>query len=190
MYYQIAMSIAWNEEESKEVETLEFSSNPTINHKIKLVVAGLQKGVQKLFLEFATDHDREQVADFILMSIKQENIAPSTRRIFVIALAYLSRYVGNKKSFDDMTREDLANYIDSFQKESDKDPDQSWISTQRTLGLPLLKFFKWLAYPKLTPKERSRSILAINQKKTERSSFKSMQLDLQQPQMILKKLKP
>src|ERR671918_350497 len=117
------MSIAWNEEESKEVETLEFSSNPTINHKIKLVVAGLQKGVQKLFLE------------------------------------------------------------------CDKDPDQSWISTQRTLGLPLLKFFKWLAYPKLTPKERSRSILAINQKKTERSSFKSMQLDLQQPQMILKKLK-
>ncbi len=86
------MSIAWNEEESKEVETLEFSSSSPINHKIKLVVAGLQKGVQKLFLEFATDHDKEQVADFILMSIKQENITPSTRRTFVISLAYLSRY--------------------------------------------------------------------------------------------------
>ncbi len=130
-----------------EVETLEFSSNPNINQKIKLAVAGLQKGVQKLFLEFPTEHDKEQAADFILASIKQENISPSTRRILVIALAYLSRFFGNKLSFDDMTREDLANYVNSYQKELDKDPDQSWISTQRTLGLPLLKFFKWLAYP-------------------------------------------
>ena len=150
------MSIAWNEEEQKntEVETLEFSSNPNINQKIKLAVAGLQKGIQKLFLEFPTEHDKEQAADFILTSIKQENISLSTRRILVIALAYLSRFFGNNKSFDDMTREDLANYLNSYQKERDKDPDQSWISTQRTLGLPLLKFFKWLAYPDMTPQER------------------------------------
>jgi integrase len=53
-----------------------------------------------------------------------------------------------------MTREDLANYVNSYQKERDKDPDQSWISTQRTLGLPSRKFFKWLVYPDMTPQER------------------------------------
>jgi integrase len=121
-----------------------------------LAVSGLQKGVQKLFLELPTEYDKEQAADFILASIKQENITPATRRTFVIALVYLSRYFDNKKSFDDMTSADLTDYINSYQKKHDEDPKQSWISTQRTLGHPLLKFFKWLAYPKLTAKERSR----------------------------------
>lgn len=145
------MSIAWE----NTVETLEFSSDPTINQKIKSAVTGLQKNVQKMFLEFPTEHDKEQVADFILMSIKQENVANDTKRICLIALAYLSRYFDNKKSFDDMTSVDLANYVNSYQKSRSEDPDQSWIGTQRALGLPLLKFFKWLAYPELTPQQRS-----------------------------------
>jgi integrase len=74
----------------------------------------------------------------------------------VIALVYLSRHFGNKKSFDDITSVDLTNYINSYQKEREEDPKQSWIATQRTLGLPLLKFFKWLAYPNLTAQERKR----------------------------------
>jgi hypothetical protein len=118
------MSIAW-ENNTTTIQTLEFSPDHNINHKIKLVVTGLQKGVQKLFLQFPTEHDKEQAADFILASIKQENITAATRRTFVIALAYLSRHFGNKKSFDDMTSADLTNYINSYQKERDKDPDQS-----------------------------------------------------------------
>jgi|ERR687884_333020 hypothetical protein len=106
------MSIVWE----NTVETLEFSSNPSINQKIKSAVSELQKNVQKLFLEFATDHGKEQIADFILMSIKRENIEVATKRSFLIALAYLSRYFGNKKSFDDMTSADLANYLNSYQK--------------------------------------------------------------------------
>jgi site-specific recombinase XerD len=90
------------------------------------------------------------------MSVKQENIEVATKRSFVISLAYLSRYFGNKKSFDDMTSADLANYLNSYQKSRNEDPDQSWIGTQKTLGHPLKKFFKWLAYPKVTPQERSR----------------------------------
>jgi hypothetical protein len=146
------MSIAWE----KEVETLEFSPNPIINNKIKLAVSGLQKGVQRLVLELPTEHDKELVADFILASMKQENLTIAAKRTYVIALVYLSRHFDNKKSFEDITNTELANYTNSFQKEWEQDPDRSWISTQRTLGWPLLKFFKWLAYPKLTPQERSR----------------------------------
>jgi hypothetical protein len=85
------MSIAWNENAAAAVvETLEFSPDASINRRIKLAVSGLQKAVQKLFLEFPTEHDKEQAADFILASTKQENITLSTRRTFVIvALALL-----------------------------------------------------------------------------------------------------
>jgi hypothetical protein len=106
------MSIAWNE--SAAYETLEFSSNPTLNDKIKFATAGLQKGVQKLILELPTEHDKELAADFIIASIKQENLGLSTRRNSVIALTYLSRYFGYKKSFDSITSADLTEYIESF----------------------------------------------------------------------------
>lgn len=32
--------------------------------------------------------------------------------------------------------------------------DQRWISTQKSLCMPIMKFYKWLAYPNLTPRER------------------------------------
>ena len=70
----------------------------------------------------------------------------------MIALAYLAREV--KKPLELVTNSDLKTYLDSMQKSQVEDPDQSWISTQRTLGLPLLKFYKWLAYPDMTPQER------------------------------------
>ncbi len=50
----------------------------------------------------------------------------------------------------------MTEYANSMQRNRTEAPKLSWIATQRTLGLPLVKFFKWLKYPKLTPQERSR----------------------------------
>lgn len=70
----------------------------------------------------------------------------------MIALAYLAREI--KKPLELITSSDLKIYLNSMRKSQTEDPDQSWINTQRTMGIPLFKFFKWLAYPELTPKER------------------------------------
>jgi integrase len=53
-----------------------------------------------------------------------------------------------------MTFKDLDVYANSIQRERSEDPDQSWISTQRAYCVPLVKFFKWMAYPNMTPHER------------------------------------
>ena len=58
------MSIAW--ENTTTNETQEFSIYPVINRKIKSAVEGLQPSIQKYFLEFPTEKDKELVADFIL----------------------------------------------------------------------------------------------------------------------------
>jgi integrase len=144
------MSISWENAN----ETQEFTANTIVNSKIKAVVAGLPKSIANLFLEFPDDHNKELVADFLQASIKQENIAINTKRVYLIALAYLIRDI--KKSLDVINASDLRIYLESMQKSQDEDPDQSWISTQRTMGLPLLKFYKWLAYPDMTPQERKR----------------------------------
>jgi Phage integrase, N-terminal SAM-like domain len=147
------LCIAW-ENALADAETQQFSADPTINSKIKLAVAGLQPSIQKLFLEFPSERDKELVGDFILAGMKQENIAVATKRIYLMALAYLSRYYENKISFEAMTAHDLSNYLNSLQKDRVEDPDQSWISTQRTYGRPIQKLFKWLAYQDMTPQER------------------------------------
>jgi integrase len=138
----------------KNNETLEFTTDPIINSKIKAIVAGLPKSISKLFLEFSTDHIKELVADFLDSCVKQENISLNTKRTYLVALAYFAREVKDKKLLELVSSSDLKTYLDSMQKSTAEDPDESWINTQRTLGLPILKFFKWLAYPQLTPQER------------------------------------
>ena len=101
------MSIAWE----NTPQTQAFSADPVINNKIAAAAAGLQPSVQRYFLEFPTEKDKELVADFILSSVKQENVAIKTKRVYLIALTYLSRSLDNKYSFDVMTSDDLSNYI-------------------------------------------------------------------------------
>jgi integrase/recombinase XerD len=109
--------------------------------------------IQNLFLEFSTEKDKELVADFITACVKQENIALGTRRAYLVALARLASH--NKgKTLDSVTSKDLASYLNKMQRERDVDPDQSWINTQRAYGVPLVKFYKWLAYPDWTPDQR------------------------------------
>jgi site-specific recombinase XerD len=148
------MSISWENAVgiNNKNETQEFTADPTINSKIKAVVSGLPRSISNLFLEFPTDDNKDLVANFLDSCIKQENISINTKRAYLIALAYLAREV--KKPLELITSSDLKTYLDSMQRSQTEDPDQSWISTQRTMALPLLKFFKWLAYADLTPQER------------------------------------
>lgn len=151
------MSIAWEEDNTiTTIETQEFSIDPIINRKIKTAVHGLQKSIQNYFLEFPTERDKELVADFLISCSQKENVAIKTKRVYLIALTYLSRFLDNKRSFDVITAKELTEFLNSRYKDQTQDPKQSWISTQRTMGLALQKFFKWLAYPDLTPKERSK----------------------------------
>jgi hypothetical protein len=145
------MSISWENAVGKN-ETQEFTADPIVNSKIKAVVSGLPRSIANLFLEFPTDDNKEIVANFLDSYTKQENISLNTKRVYLIALAYLAREV--KKPLELVTNSDLKTYLDSMQRSQTEDPDQSWIATQRTMGLPLLKFFKWLAYPDLTPQQR------------------------------------
>jgi integrase len=142
------MSISWE----SAVETQEFSADPTTDNKIKAVVTGLPKSIANLFLEFPTDYNKEIVANFLESCSKQENISLNTKRVYLIALGYFAREV--KKPLELVTSSDLKTYLDSMRKNQIEDPDQRWIKTQRTMGLPLMKFFKWLAYPGKTPHER------------------------------------
>jgi hypothetical protein len=91
------MSISWGNAVVVN-ETQEFSANPVIKKKVKIAVSGLKRTTQKYFItDIINEKDKEPAADFIISSLKQDSVKPATRRIYVLALAYLCRYLAAKK---------------------------------------------------------------------------------------------
>jgi integrase/recombinase XerD len=78
-------------------------------------------------------------------------------------LSGLSKAVGMKKKFADMTRDDIVlSFLDRCRKSEDKDPMHKWINTYNTKRLVVIRFFKWLYFPDVgDPKKRAE--LAANE---------------------------
>jgi Phage integrase, N-terminal SAM-like domain len=150
------MSISWEESTSALSATQEFTSDSVLNQKIKDVTAGLQGTVKNKFKLFPTDKDKELVADFLQACLRQENITVSTKKVYILGLNYLSKHFSYRKSFIDITAQDISNYLGSLQQDESKDPDRKWVNTRNTWASVILKFYKWVAYPNLSPENRKR----------------------------------
>jgi integrase len=154
------MSISWESSSNgSNTETQEFSSNPAINRKVKLAAAGLQRNIQKRFLAFPTEQDKELAADFLIACMHQENIAIKTKRVYLVNLSrFLKKGFNYKKSFKEITAQDLTDYLGNMHKDRSIDPDQSWVGTRNQHAMVISKFYKWVAFPDKTPEERRNKI--------------------------------
>jgi integrase len=57
-----------------------------------------------------------------------------------------------------MTDKDLTDYLGSMQKDRALDLDQRWTNTHSQRAMVISKFFKWVAYPHLSPQGRRNKI--------------------------------
>jgi hypothetical protein len=69
-------------------------------------------------------------------------------------LCLLSEFHNNQKSFLQMTRNDILDYLDNLCRPEASDPEHKWIGTYNLRRIYFLRFFKWLYNPDLNPKER------------------------------------
>lgn len=119
------MSISWESTVVSAVatnETQQFSADAVINKKVNIAVSGLQKYIQKYFINDITrDKDKELIADFMISCVKQESCKNSTKRVYAISLAYLCRYLASKKldiSLDEVSADMLYDYMTTFRPEA------------------------------------------------------------------------
>ena len=137
--------------------TLEFSSDPVINQKVKDAVVGLQPYIRNRFKEFKTENDKRLLAEYILVSMREQNIKPSTKKSIVYYNGRLLEFCNYEKSFDEITSKDFAAFLDklSIDKETGKfrdhtiDPNQKWASSHNTYAEPISKFYRWKHRPDL-----------------------------------------
>lgn len=148
------MSIDWEKAANSTTETQEFTSDPVVNQRIKDVCIGLQRGIAKKFINFPTDEDGALVASFLETCLRQENVKVKTKKMYVLGLDKLSKHFSYKKSFKEMTSQDIADFLGRLHRNEQKDPNGKWIGTQNPWASLILKFYKWVAYPNLTAQER------------------------------------
>ena len=86
-----------------------------------------------------------KIAKYIISQKTEVNLSDNYRKSVVTCLITLSRYFTNK-SFSQLTRSDIINYLDSLRNLL-TDPAHKWIGTYNLRRQLFLKFFKWLYYP-------------------------------------------
>jgi hypothetical protein len=86
----------------------------------------------------------------------------------------------NPKSFRDMTRQDIVDFLDRLRKPEQGDPLHKWIGSYEVNCIVLLRFFKWLHYPDVVPhNKRPKPAVVENIPKIKRkgvSTFKATDL--------------
>jgi integrase len=101
------------------------------------------------------------IANYISAMKSETNLSDSYRRNIVTILSMLSFRISNKL-FKSMTRQDVLSYLDSLRKTESIDPFHKWIGTYNLYNTILTKFFRWLYYPDLPPKVRTKPPVVEN----------------------------
>ena len=113
------------------------------------------------------------IAKYLKVLENEINVSDNYKRINLTTLVYFSRFHSNKK-FKEMTKEDVILYLNSLRKNDAADPLHGWVSTYNLYLIVLTRFFKWLHYPDLSPKERikPRCVDIARLKRKEQSVYK------------------
>jgi integrase len=87
--------------------------------------------------------------------VMKTEVNPSNhyRRDLIVLLCRFSKY-HNDKSFKEISRENIIDFLDSLRKIEAKDPMHQWIGTYNLFLIHLTRFFKWLYSPDLEPDKR------------------------------------
>lgn len=93
------------------------------------------------------------IYDYIIAEQTEINIKDSTREGKIKILLWISKF-HKDKSFIEMTKDDILEYLNTLRKTTTEDPSNKWVGTYNGRQIILLKFFKWLYSPNVDPKNR------------------------------------
>ncbi len=121
----------------------------SIQRKIEVVTKHLKPHIIKILnVVIQNNPDNARIiCDYIIAEQNEINIKESTKETKIKKIAHLSKYFHHQKTFYDMTKDDLLNYLNSLRKSSIQDPTHKSIGTWNSRQMLFLKFFRWLYNP-------------------------------------------
>jgi integrase len=151
---------------------------------------GLTRAFNKRLKETGEDN-RQAICNYIKSFANEIRLSESYKKLTSTVLIYLSEYSNNKK-FKEMTKDDIIAFLNSIRKSEDVDPLHCWVSTYNAYLIVLGRFFKWLYYPDLTPRERIKPACVDlpSLKRLEKSVYKPTDLWTQEDDLLFLKYCP
>lgn len=95
------------------------------------------------------------ICDYIISEETELNIKNSTKESRIKILVWLSNFYNDTKSFKQMIKQDILNYLNNLRKSTIEDISQRWIGSYNGRQIVLSKFFRWLYNPN-EPDQRRR----------------------------------
>jgi integrase len=117
--------------------------------KIDSITKSLSKPYFNKILKELLDihpYNAKIIYQYIIAEQTELNIKDSTKEGKIKVLVWLSNFHQNK-SFRDMTKQDILEFLNALRKTSTEDLANRWIGSYNGRQMILLKFFKWLFYP-------------------------------------------
>jgi integrase len=84
------------------------------------------------------------ICDYIIAEQTEINIKNSTKEGKIKILVWLSNHFQDKKSYRNMAKHDILEYLNTLRRSPLEDPTQKWIGSYNGRQMILNKFFKWL----------------------------------------------
>ena len=127
----------------------------------------------------------QTIVNFVMALNTEINPSKNYRKSIVDVLCRLSKY--NGKNFNDMTRLDILDFLDSYRKPEASDPLHKWIGTYNLFRIILIKFFKWFYSPDIESDKRPKPAIVENipqLKRKEKSVYKPSDMWTAQDDLI------
>ena len=106
-------------------------------------------------------NNSNMIVDFLIAIKIENNISECTKSNYIVTISFLSSFHKNKE-FNEMSRNDILSFLDSFRKPEASDPLHRWIGTYNNHRVHLIRFFRWLYYPNLEQKKRPKPVCIEN----------------------------
>jgi integrase/recombinase XerD len=127
-----------------------INEDPNLDRKLDLITEGAHPFLREHLLTRITRENCLTIIAYILVFMQESNPVEQYRVNTIFRLTRLAEYY-NPKSFKDMTRQDIIEFLDSLRKPDSVDPLHKWKGNYEITRVVLLRFFRWLYYPNVMP---------------------------------------
>jgi integrase/recombinase XerD len=138
-------------------------NDPNFDRKFDLVTDGAQPFLKKHLRTKITPENLRIIVDYVIAFQTEAGPSQQYRIDTIYKLKQLAEHY-NPKSFRDLIRPDIVEYLNHFRKSEADDPLHKWIGTYEVTRIYLLRFFRWLHRPNddIAPKNRPKPAVMQN----------------------------
>ena len=138
---------------SNNVSAVSSSNDALFDRKIDLITEGIDPFFASKLRELSEDNALTLI-NYILTMKNEINLSDGYRKLNIYVFYSISKFFNHKKTYKELTRDDVMQFLDSLRKPEESDPLHKWIGTYNIYRILFIRFFKWLYYPDVEQKKR------------------------------------